>query len=52
MQKYPCKVCGSRKCLLKHTIDENLTCNICCLDNLCNDCLFKARCCKYRPRIT
>lgn len=50
MQKYPCRVCGGRKCIPLHTTDENFTCNICGLDNLCNECQSQVKCCNYRPR--
>lgn len=45
MQKYSCKICEGRKCLLHHTIDKNLKCEICGIDNLCNDCLAFRECC-------
>jgi DNA-directed RNA polymerase subunit RPC12/RpoP len=45
MQKYPCSVCGGRKCLTLHTTDENFHCDNCGGKDLCNDCLHFRRCC-------
>ena len=45
MQKYDCVVCGGRKCTIHTVIDENLTCDYCGQDELCNNCLGFARCC-------
>lgn len=45
MQKYECRLCGGRKCTDLHTVDENLTCEYCGTDQLCNDCKAFAKCC-------
>ncbi len=45
MQKYDCVVCEGRKCSLHSVINENIRCNICLKDKLCNDCRAFGRCC-------
>jgi hypothetical protein len=48
MGKYPCICCGNRFCLAKHAKDNNLTCEVCREEGLCEDCCIFAMCCGHK----